>query len=234
MTSEQDRDRGKRAAAARALEQVREGMTIGLGTGSTAAHFVELRGERVHAGLGVRAIPTSSRTREQAARLGIKLVSFAETSRIDLTVDGADEVDAQLRLVKGGGGALLHEKIVAAASDRFVVIADAQKEVAVLGTTMPLPVEVIPFGWQVVYRKLEPLGAHPVLRMSRAGQPFLTDEGNHILDCHFGAIVEPERIAAAIAGLPGVVEHGLFLGMADEVIFGDPSGDQTHVRSRNH
>jgi ribose 5-phosphate isomerase A len=221
-------DRGKRAAALKALEYVREGMTLGLGTGSTAAHFVELLGERVRAGLHIRGIPTSSRTREQAAKLGIKLTTFAETSRIDLTIDGADEIDPQLRLVKGGGGALLHEKIVAAASDEFLVIADSTKEVPALGGTMPLPVEVIPFGWQVVYRRLEPLEAHPVLRTNRAGQPFLTDEGNHILDCHFGVIPDPERTAATLLSIPGVVDHGLFLKMATFAIIGD--GDRTLIR----
>ena len=224
------RDEDKRMAATHAAELIQDGMVVGLGTGSTAKHFVDILGERVKKGLRMRGIPTSSRTRAQAESLGIPLTSFAEVTRIDVTVDGADEFDGKLNLLKGGGGALLHEKIVAAASDRMVVIADAEKEVEHLGK-FPLPVEVIPLGWQVVARKLEALSAHPKLRPGADGKPYVTDEGNHILDCHYGRIDDPERTAAQIRAIVGVVEHGLFLGMAEQVIVAASGRVQLKTRS---
>jgi ribose 5-phosphate isomerase A len=210
---------GKRLAAERALALVEPGMTLGLGTGSTAAIFVELLGRRVAAGLDVRGVPTSERTRAQAYALDIPLVGFDEVDTLDLAVDGADELDPALRLIKGGGGALLHEKVVAAAARRFVVIVDEAKRVARLGA-FPLPVEVIRFGHERVMRALAARGARAVLRRGADGAPFVTDSGHHIVDAHFGAIDDPEALAAWLDGTVGVVEHGLFLGMAERVVVG--------------
>ena len=219
----------KRIAAARALEEVRSGMRLGLGTGSTAAHFVELLGQRVKAGLDVIGVPTSEATRAQAERLGVRLTTLEEAPRLDMTVDGADELDSELRLIKGGGGALLREKIVAAASHRMIVIADKSKLVARLGR-FPLPVEVVRFGLKSTELHLaeqaEDAGCVGpiVLRLGRDGAPFITDNGNYILDCAFGAIPEPELLADALAVIPGVVEHGLFLGLADIAILAGAGG----------
>ncbi len=220
---------GKRLAAEHALRLVEPGMVLGLGSGSTAKIFVELLAQRVAAGLAVRGVPTSRQTRDQAAALGIPLIGFDSVDELDLCVDGADEVDPQLRLLKGGGGALLHEKIVAAAARVFVVVVDATKLVPSLGG-FPLPVEVIPFGWQRVARTLAALGGAPTLRRDGAGVPFVTDEGNHILDCRFGRIGAPEGLALRLCGIPGVVEHGLFLGMAHRVIVGAADGVRELVR----
>jgi ribose 5-phosphate isomerase A len=219
-------DAAKRRAAARALEAVRPGMRLGLGTGSTAAHFVALLGARVAEGLDVVGVPTSERTRQQAAALGIRLTTLDETPALDLTVDGADEFDGARRLIKGGGGALLREKIVAAASARMIVIADASKEVARLGR-FRLPVEVDPFGLESTRRKVEAtarafgLDGPPALRRKADGLAFVTDGGHSILDCATGAIDDPEGLAAALDAIPGVVGHGLFLGLATAVIVAD-------------
>lgn len=222
-----DPDREKRAAAARSLEFVRAGQIIGLGTGSTAAHAIRLLGERVRAGLAIRGVATSERTRQLAAAEGIPLVHLEDIERLDLTIDGADEVDPQLRLIKGGGGALLREKIVAFASDRLLVIVDSRKLVERLGR-FPLPVEVVPSAWRLLAPRIAALGCTPVLRR-RADQRevFVTDEGNYLLDCAFGAIDDPRRLAEALAAMPGVVEHGLFLDLADIVIVG--RGETTEV-----
>jgi ribose 5-phosphate isomerase A len=214
-----DADREKAAAAAAAVERVRDGMTLGLGTGSTAALAVRGIGARVRAGLEVRGIPTSRATEALALEVGIPLVGFADTTRVDLTIDGADEVDGGLALVKGGGGALLREKIVAAASAEMVVIVDSAKVKARLGA-FPLPVEVIDFGWQVVARRVEALGARPTLRLGKDGRPFSTDEGHRILDCAFGTIADPAALGRALHEIPGVVEHGLFVGLATTVLVG--------------
>src|SRR5262245_3237485 len=204
-------------------------MRLGLGSGSTAARFVKVLGDKVAQGLRVLCVPTSEVTRVQAGGLGIPLTTLDETPRLDLTVDGADEIDAELRLIKGGGGALLREKIVATASDRMVVIADESKLVKTLGA-YPLPVEVVRFGLLATMRLLEAIaieaGCHGEVRL-RPGvgdAPFVTDQGNLILDCAFGAILEPEVLSFALKRVPGVVEHGLFLGLADLAIVAGSSG----------
>lgn len=219
----------KERAALRALDLVHDGMWLGLGTGSTAAKFVDALGGRVAAGLNVLCVPTSEATRAQAMRLGIPLTTLDETPHLHLTVDGADEIDDQLRLIKGGGGALLREKIVATASDQMVVIADGSKLVAMLGS-FPLPVEVVPFGLGATRRLVEAVAAAAgcegkiSLREGKDGAPFLTDQGNLLLDCAFGRIPEPEVLAFALSRVPGVVEHGLFLGVADLAIVAESGG----------
>ena len=219
----------KRQAAERAVAYVENGMTLGLGTGSTAAHFVALIGERVKGGMKLTCVPTSEATRLQAEQLGIALSTLDSTPFLDLTVDGADELDGQLRLIKGGGGALLREKIVAMASERMVVIADASKQVPVLGR-FPLPVEVVRFGLTATSNMVGVMAAEVgcegeiALRVGRDGQPFMTDSGNYILDCAFGQIDEPEALDEALKVVPGVVEHGLFLGIADAAIVAGPEG----------
>lgn len=224
-----DTDRWKQQAAERAIALVEDGMVLGLGTGSTAARFVDLVAERVRAGLKVLCVPTSEATRLQAERAGIQLATLDEQPFINLTVDGADELDDQLRLIKGGGGALLCEKIVATASDRMVVIADASKRVATLGR-FPLPIEVVRFGLVATRAMIEGLAedvgcqGEIVLRMAASGEPFVTDSGNYILDCAFGAIEDPEALDEALKYVPGVVENGLFLGIADSAIIAGPDG----------
>ena len=224
-------DDEKKQAALAALDHVEGGMRLGLGTGSTAAHFVSGLGERVKAGLNVICVPTSEATRLQAEQLGIRLTSLNETPVLDLTVDGADELDGQLNLIKGGGGALLHEKIVASSSRRMIVIADHSKRVETLGT-FPLPVEVVPFGWRSTGERLKEAarsaGAQgPVTLRVRNGKPFVTDSGNLILDCAFGRIGDAMALSAALSITSGIVEHGLFIGMADLAIIGTASGIET-------
>ncbi|MBZ8134180.1 ribose-5-phosphate isomerase RpiA [Afifella sp. IM 167] len=218
----------KREAAATALEAVEDGMRLGLGTGSTAAWFVRLLGEKVRAGLNVVGVPTSEATRRQAEEEGIALTSLDEIDRLDLTVDGADEVGPDLALVKGGGGALLREKIVAAASDRMIVVADASKDVPVLGA-FPLPIEVVRFGVKASERAIADTAAAlglsgPLAWRMAGGERFLTDEGHYILDASFGRIPDPQALADGLAAIPGVVEHGLFLGLADEALIATPEG----------
>jgi len=214
-------DQEKEAAARASLRYIKNGQVVGLGTGSTAEHFIRLLGEQVKKGLKIRAIPSSDRSRDQAASLGIALTTFEECQQIDVTVDGTDEVDAQLRLIKGGGGALLREKIVASATSQYVIIADSTKKVEVLGR-FPLPVEVIKFAQSVVARKIEQLGAKVELRQS-GGKPFLTDEHNYILDCRFGQIPDADELGRQLSDMPGVVEHGLFIGMASVVLLASGS-----------
>lgn len=222
-------DDRKRQAAARALDEVRDGMRLGLGTGSTAKHFVDLLGERVRRGLKVVGVPTSEATGAQAARCGIALTTLDEIDRLDLTVDGADEADPALDLIKGGGGALLREKIVAAASDRMIVIADDSKWVERLGR-FPLPVEVVPFGLAATRRAVETamaacgVAGELRLRRSAAGHAFVTDGGHWIIDAHLGAIPDAPRLAAALAAIPGVVEHGLFIGLASTLVLAGAEG----------
>lgn len=222
-------DAMKREAARRALTRVSPGMRLGLGTGSTAAHFVDLLGARVREGLDVLCVPTSERTRAQAQELGIPLTTLDETPELDLTVDGADEFDASLRLIKGGGGALLREKIVAAASKRMFVIADATKQVETLGA-FPLPVEIDCFGARATRLHIERLAhglglAGPIVqRATASGAPYRTDGGHYILDCAFGAIPEPEMLASRLLSVPGVVDHGLFIGLAVAIFIGDATG----------
>ena len=219
----------KRQAAARALEQVAGGMTLGLGTGSTAKHFVDLLGEKVRAGMKVIGVPTSEATRAQAVQCGIALTTLDEVDRLDLTVDGADEVDPAFNLIKGGGGALLREKIVAAASDRMIVIADETKWVDALGR-FPLPVEVIPFGLGATRRAMERAFAEAGVsgqmgvRKGKDGHVFVTDGGHWIIDAHLGRIADPPRLARLLNVIPGVVEHGLFIGLASTVILAGAQG----------
>ncbi|WP_414706596.1 ribose-5-phosphate isomerase RpiA [Saliniramus sp.] len=216
-------------AAARAVEAVTDGMRLGLGTGSTAKHFVALLGDRVRGGLDVVGVPTSEATHAQALAEGIALTTLDETPELDLTVDGADELDASLRLIKGGGGALLREKIVAAASARMIVIADAGKKVDTLGR-FPLPIEVNPFGLEATRRAvahvLETHGLPTAMRLRTAanGTVFVTDGGHHILDAELGAIEAPEALAEALVAVPGVVEHGLFIGLATGAILAGDDG----------
>jgi ribose 5-phosphate isomerase A len=195
---------------------------VGLGSGSTAAYAVRFLGERVRAGLKIRGISTSVQTQNLAACLGIPLTTLEEVQRIDVTIDGADEFDPELRLIKGGGGALLHEKIVASASRQVIIIADSSKQVCVLGK-VPMPVEVIRFAEALVSEKISVLGATVRLRKDKAGKPFITDEGNHILDCHFGQIPDPPALAHTLSEIPGVVEHGLFVNLADLMLLGKGS-----------
>lgn len=222
-------DGQKRAAAARALDFVEPGMRLGLGTGSTAAHFVDLLAARVRAGLDVVGVPTSEATRVHAEQAGIALATLDEMPELDLTVDGADEIGPGLALIKGGGGALLREKIVAAASARMVVIADASKVVAALGA-YPLPVEVVPFGARASVRAIEARAAGLGLagmirqRIGRDGLAFVTDNGNFVFDCAFGRIDDPAALACALAAIPGVVEHGLFVGLAGTAVVAGPDG----------
>jgi ribose 5-phosphate isomerase A len=215
-------DQEKEAAARASLRFIKDGHVVGLGTGSTAAYFIQLLGEQVKNGLRIRGIPSSDRSREQAAGLGIPLTTLDECQQIDVTVDGADEVDPQLRLIKGGGGALLREKIVASATRQLVIVADATKRVPVLGK-FPLPVEVIKFAQALVTKKIEALSAKVILRRNADGNPYLTDENNYILDCHFGQIRGADGLANKLSDMPGVVEHGLFIGMASLVLIANGS-----------
>ncbi|NJO53737.1 MAG: ribose-5-phosphate isomerase RpiA [Bacteroidales bacterium] len=227
----------KRAAAARALEEVQPGMRLGLGTGSTANFFIELLGERVRAGLSVRCVPTSEGTATLAGQVGIALATLDEMAELDLTVDGADEIGPDLVLIKGGGGALLREKIVAAASAAMVVIADDAKLVGTLGR-FPLPIEVVPFGVEAtrraVARLARSLGLVGEVRLrTKDGHVFVTDGGHFILDAGFGAIPDPAALACGLAAIPGVVEHGLFIGLATKAIVAGDGGVQVLTRSAN-
>jgi ribose 5-phosphate isomerase A len=213
----------EKAATARAsLRFVQDGNIVGLGTGSTAAYAVRFLGERVREGLNIRGIPTSVQTGDLATRTGIPLTTLDEIQQlglqpIDVTIDGADEFDAQLRLIKGGGGALLREKIIASASKQVVIIADSSKQVAVLGR-FPLPVEVIPFAQSLIAARITALGATVKLRKDTKGNPFISDEGHHILDCSFGQIADPPALARVLSDMPGIVEHGLFINLATVVL----------------
>jgi ribose 5-phosphate isomerase A len=225
MTGESERDALKRAAAATAVAMIEDGMVVGLGSGTTATQAIALLGERVAAGLRVTGIPTSERSAAQARGLGIPLADFATHQRIDLAFDGADEVEpGPLNLIKGLGGALLREKIVASASRRLVIMVDAGKLVTRLGERSPVPVEAVPFGWQVAARRLAELGAAAAPRRDAAGALALTDGGNVTLDCAFGPIADPATLARRIREIVGVIESGLFIGLASEVIVAEPGG----------
>jgi ribose 5-phosphate isomerase A len=222
-------DQLKRQAAERALDFVRAGMKLGLGTGSTAKHFVEVLGERVREGLDVVGVPTSETTRGDAIRCGIPLTTLDEIDRLDLTIDGADEIDPSLNLIKGGGGALLREKIVAAASDRMIVIADDSKWVETLGR-FPLPIEVIPFGLAATRRAIGKafadcgVSGQMGVRKGKDGHVFVTDGGHWIVDAHLGTIADAALLAGTLASIPGVVEHGLFIGLASTAILAGSKG----------
>ncbi len=209
----------KQAAARAALTYVRDGDVVGLGTGTTAAYFIRCLGERVEKGLHIRCIPTSEQSGELADRLGIPITDFEQCAQVDVDIDGADEVNPDFQMIKGHGGALLREKVVASASRRVVIVADSSKQVTTLGR-FPLPVEVAPFAKALVARRIAALGASVVLRIGRDGRPFVTDEGHHILDCGFGRIPDPTGLAGLLDRMPGVQEHGLFLDLADVVLIG--------------
>jgi len=215
MANESEKELAGRAAA----KLVRDGDVVGLGTGSTAYFAVVALGERVKAGLKIRGIPTSVATEELARKLGIPLTTLDEHPAIDITIDGADEIDPRLNLIKGGGGALLREKVVASVTKKMVVVADSGKLVPALGK-FPLPVEIIPFARPVVESKLMSLGATPKLRLKADGQPYVTDNGNHILDASFGKIADPPAMARSLSETAGVVEHGLFIGLASIALVG--------------
>jgi ribose 5-phosphate isomerase A len=227
MDNDDPRDTQKRAAAEAAAALVEDGMVIGLGTGSTAYFAIEALIGRVREGLKIVAIPTSERSAAQARAGGITLTSFAEHRRLELTIDGADEIETgTLNLIKGLGGALLREKIVAAASDRLVIVADSRKLVPRLGDRAPVPVETVPFGWETTAERLGRLGTEPLLRRGTDGQPFRTDGGNLILDCRFGPIADPIGLDQALRRTIGVVETGLFIGMASMALVADDAGIQ--------
>lgn len=221
----------KRLAAAAAVDAVQSGMIVGLGTGSTAALMVQELGLRLQDGRlrNIVGIPTSEQSARQARTLGIPLTTLAEQPTLDVTIDGADEIDPQLDLIKGLGGSLLREKIVASSSSRFIIIGDQRKLVKRLGTRAPLPVEVIPFAQRPVSDFLRALGSHPIIR-EKDGETFITDEGNIILDCHFAEIVNPGQLAREIKSCPGVVEHGFFLDMATEAIVATSTGIERFTR----
>jgi ribose 5-phosphate isomerase A len=211
-------DLEKEAAARASLKFVKDGQVVGLGTGSTAAYFIKLLAEQVKNGLRIRGIPTSVKSGELAASLGIPVITLDDCQEIDVTVDGADEVDPELRLIKGGGGAMLREKIVASATKQLVIVADGSKQVPMLGK-FPLPVEVIRFAQALVKKRITDLGADVQLRVGADGKPYLTDENHHILDCRFGLIRDADGLARELSDMPGIVEHGLFIGMAKVALF---------------
>jgi len=215
MANEEEKEAAGRAAA----ELVRDGDVVGLGTGSTAYFAVVALGERVKAGLKIAGIPTSLQTSDLARAVGIPLTTLDEHPEIDITIDGADEIDSKLNLIKGGGGALLREKVITSASKKMVVVADSSKVVPMLGK-FPLPVEIISFARTVIEKRIVALRGSPKLRTKRDGSPYLTDNGNQILDCSFGKIKDPAALARELSGIPGIVEHGLFIGLAKLALVG--------------
>lgn len=212
----------RRLAAEKAVEYVQQGMIVGLGTGTTAYWAIQLIGSKVKEGLKIRGIATSAQSEQLARDAGIPVISFADTNHIDVTIDGADEADDRLNVIKGGGGALLREKIVGSATRQYIIIADEKKLVSRLGS-FPLPVEVVQFGWELTFERLRNLGATPVLRQA-GGSAHITDNGNYTVDCAFGPIADPKRMHDTINNITGVVDNGLFLEMADILILGCPDG----------
>ena len=223
----------KKQAGEYAVQFVENGMVVGLGFGSTAVHALRLLGARIASGdlNEIKAIPTSRSVAADARAAGIPLTTFSAHVAIDITIDGADEVDGQLNLIKGGGGALLKEKIVAQATRREIIVVDGTKVSYTLGTRFPLPVEVLPFGWESQQEFLEALGALVELRTGLDGEVFNTDSGNLILDCHFGPIQNPKMLAGALAQRAGIIEHGLFLGLAHDLVVADAEGIHHQARS---
>jgi ribose 5-phosphate isomerase A len=230
--STRDLDELKRAAALKAVDYVKDGMVIGLGTGSTAKYLVVALGEQVKAGMKLRGVPTSRETAILAKQSGIALIDTDNRWMIDVAIDGADQVDPGFNLIKGGGGALLKEKIVAASAKQFIVLVDHTKRVSVLGGSFPLPVEVIPFGWGNTARKIEGLTQSRVVLRERNGSPFYTEAGHVILDVHLARIDHPRELEIALNMIPGVVESGLFVGRTDMLIVGTPNGVETHPAKR--
>lgn len=223
------RSEAKKRAAEFAVTFVQDGQVVGLGTGSTAKYAIEAVARMVRDGLRLKAVPTSMATALMAQKLGITLVELNDVATVDLTIDGADEIDPGFNMIKGGGGALTREKLVAIASKRKIILGDESKLVDVLGQSRPLPVEVLPFSWAMASRGLAELGCSPELRLAD-GKNFLTDNGNYILDCTFPAIRQPEKLERSIKLLPGIVESGLFVGLADTVVIGYE--DRAEVRER--
>ncbi len=223
-----DPDALKRAAAVKALDFVRDGMIVGLGTGSTANYIIKALGEKVRSGLRLRGVPTSRETAMLAAQSGIPLIETDGPWDIDVAVDGADQVDPAFNLIKGGGGALLKEKIVAASARQFIVLVDHRKRVPVLGGAFPLPIEVIPFGWGSTARAIEALTGSRVVLRERDGVAFTTECGHLIVDAHVQRIDRPEELDTALHKIPGVVETGLFVGRTTVLIVGTPGGVETH------
>jgi ribose 5-phosphate isomerase A len=222
-----DPESRKRAAALAGVDFVKDGMVVGLGTGSTAKHFVMALGEKVKRGLHVRAVCTSHETASLAAGCGIAVID-EDRWTIDIAFDGADQVDSSFNLIKGGGGALLKEKIVAASAKQFIVLVDHTKRVSVLGGSFPLPVEVVTFGWGSTARQIELLAQSRVALRERGGAPFTTESGNLIVDVHVARIDRPDALETALHHIPGVVETGLFVGRTDVLIVGTPDGTETH------
>lgn len=227
MTTMQDE--AKRRAAEYAIAMVNNGQVVGLGTGSTAKFAIEGLGRRIREGLSIRGVPTSVGTEKLASDAGIPLVELNEVLVVDITIDGADEVDPDFNMIKGGGGALTREKLVALASKKRVILVDESKLVSKLGESHSLPIEVLPFAWALSSRRLSELGCTTSLR-DRAGLPFVTDNGNYILDCDFGAMSDPATLESRIKLLPGVIENGLFIGIADTLVIG--FDDRVEVRQR--
>ncbi|HWP45379.1 MAG TPA: ribose-5-phosphate isomerase RpiA [Blastocatellia bacterium] len=223
------RDEAKKRAAERAVEYVEEGQVVGLGTGSTTRFAIEAIGRRVKEGLRITGVPTSKDSDALARELGIPLVDLNDIEKIDITIDGSDEIDSRFDMIKGGGGAMTREKLVALASRTRIIVVDEPKLVSSLGQTRPLPVEVLPFAWRMSARCLSELGCKPVLRSSGEAA-FVTDNGNYILDCEFGPIEDPPSMEKRIKLIPGVVESGLFIAIADSVIIA--FDDRVEVRSR--
>ena len=227
-----DLENFKRAAALAAVDYVQDGMVVGLGPGSTAKHLVMALGEKVKSGLRIQGVTTSQETASLAARYGIALLDHEPRWSLDVAFDGADQVDPSFNLIKGGGGALLKEKIVAASAEQFVVLVDYLKRVPVLGGTFPLPVEVVPFGWGSTARQIEVLTKSRVVLRERNGAPFRTELGNLILDVHLASIDAPQALEIALNDIPGVVETGLFVNRTDVLIVGTPHGTETHIVKR--
>ena len=219
----------KKNAGEKAVEWIEDGMIVGLGTGSTVKYTIEKLGERIREGLNIKAIPSSVQTKRLAEKIGIPLIDLTEDITINVTVDGADEVDSNLFLIKGGGGALLREKIIAYHSDKVIIVVDESKIVKALGIGFPLPVEVAKFGWKATKKAIESLGCSTELRQIM-NEVYLTDNANYLLDCDFDHIEEPEVLNESLLSIPGVIEHGLFINLVDEVIVGSRQGTITLER----